>query len=121
MTLKNPLTAMAFTLLAAWTLPSASQVDAAAPIKVEYRNPEKFTDVGSSYGISDKARAAYLEQLSKHLVLRAKHRLPQDQTLTVTITEVDMAGSFEPWRPRLGDVRIVRDVYPPRIDLHFKL
>ena len=34
---------------------------------------------------------------------------------------VDMAGSFEPWRARLGDTRIVRDIYPPRIDLRFTL
>ena len=32
------------------------------------------------------------------------------------------AGSFEPWRgPQAADVRIVRDIYPPRIDLRFKL
>ncbi len=32
------------------------------------------------------------------------------------------AGGFEPWRgPQAADVRIVRDIYPPRIDLRFKL
>jgi hypothetical protein len=32
-----------------------------------------------------------------------------------------MAGEYEPWRPRAYGVRIVRDVYPPRIDLRFRL
>jgi hypothetical protein len=44
----------------------------------------------------------------------------EGQSLVVSITEVDMAGNFEPLRTRLAEVRIVRDVYPPRIDLIFK-
>ena len=32
-----------------------------------------------------------------------------------------MAGEFEPWRPPLRDARIVKDIYPPRIDLSFRL
>ena len=31
-----------------------------------------------------------------------------------------MAGEFEPWR-RGARVRVVRDIYPPRIDLNFVL
>ena len=38
----------------------------------------------------------------------------------MSITDIDRAGAFEPWRGR-GDVRIVRDVYPPRVDLGFTL
>ena len=42
--------------------------------------------------------------------------------LRVTVTDVDMAGDFEPWRgPRFDDVRIVKDIYPPRIELRFRL
>ena len=38
------------------------------------------------------------------------------------ITQVQRAGGFEPSRgAQAGDVRIVRDIYPPRIDLRFKL
>jgi hypothetical protein len=42
--------------------------------------------------------------------------------LEVHFTDVQRAGSFEPWRgPQAADVRIVRDIYPPRIDLRFGL
>jgi hypothetical protein len=42
--------------------------------------------------------------------------------LEVTFTAVDLAGEFEPWRgPQWGDVRIVRDLYPPRLGLEFRL
>jgi DUF3016 family protein len=122
---KNALaTALVSTLLAAWTVPASGQGEAPPsipPVRVEYVHPEKFTDVGDSYSSNDKIRASYLEELGKHLVQRAARLLSAGQNLIVSITEVDMAGSFEPWRRRLGDVRIVRDVYPPRIDLHFRL
>lgn len=109
-------------LLAACTTPPAAMDTAAAKnIRVDYIHPEKFTDVGNSSSPSDAARTSDLEQLRKHLLQRASRLLPAEQTLTVSITDVDMAGNFEPWRVHLGDTRIIRDVYPPRINLHFKL
>ena len=38
------------------------------------------------------------------------------------MTDVDVAGEFEPWRgPQFDRVRIMREIYPPRIDLEFRL
>jgi Protein of unknown function (DUF3016) len=34
---------------------------------------------------------------------------------------IDLAGQFEPWRALATDVRVMRDIYPPRITLRFKL
>lgn len=90
-------------------------------VLVSYVHPEKFTDVGNSAYPDNRMRADYLEQLRRHLVRRAASRIPPEQTLTVSITDVDMAGQFEPWRSRLYDARIIRGVYPPRIDLRFTL
>ena len=40
--------------------------------------------------------------------------------MTVTITDIKRAGDYEPWQgPRLDDVRIMRNIYPPRINLQF--
>ena len=48
--------------------------------------------------------------------------LPAGQQLAVTLTDIKLAGAFEPWRgPQFDDVRIVKDIYPPRIDLRFTL
>lgn len=51
-----------------------------------------------------------------------ENRLPPSYRAEVVITDVDMAGEFEPWR-RSGfdDVRIVKDLYPPRINLSFRV
>jgi hypothetical protein len=90
-------------------------------VQVDYLQPEMFADVGNRRFSDDKVRAAYLGELRKHLAERASKLLATGQLLRVSITEVDMAGEFESWRPPAGDVRIVNDIYPPRIDLTFRL
>ena len=48
--------------------------------------------------------------------------MPAGWTLEVRVTDVDLAGEIEPWRgPQFDRVRIMREVYPPRIDLEFRL
>jgi hypothetical protein len=63
------------------------------------------------------------KSLAEYLMQRADSLLPPGQQLQVTIDDVKLAGSFEPWRvrPNLEDARILKDIYPPRMDLHYKL
>lgn len=92
-----------------------------APAEVIFLEPQGFTDVRDEY-MGDASRTTYLEQLREHLLERSRHHVPEGQFLSVTITDIDMAGDFEPWLgPRWTDVRIVKDLYPPRIDLSFRL
>ena len=100
------------------SLPSIGQE---TPVQVRYVDSENFADVGNHRFSDERVRAAYLDQLRGHLVKRAAALLTPGEQLSVSITEVDMAGEFEPWRPPLGDARIVKDIYPPRIDLAFRL
>lgn len=91
-------------------------------VSVTYDNPEIFDQGRAGGRDTGQARRAWVDALSQYLAERAAPRLPQGQRLQVHITDVQRAGSFEPWRgPRGADVRIVRDIYPPRIDLRFKL
>jgi hypothetical protein len=61
-------------------------------------------------------------QLADHLAQRAARVLPAGERLQVHIDDIDLAGSFEPWhRPGLEDARIMKDIYPPRMDLHYRL
>lgn len=93
-----------------------------AQVEVEYIEPEKFSDVRADMMGSDKDRDHYLEMLREHLVQRVASWLPAGHKLTVAVYDVDMAGEFEPWRgPRFQDIRIVKDIYPPRVTLEFKL
>jgi hypothetical protein len=91
----------------------------AATAQVEFVNPDKFTDAGRKYSYTD--RDSNLEALRLHLVKQAAKLLPADETLAISVTDVDLAGMFEPWQRYSNEIRVVKDIYPPRIDLRFKL
>ena len=94
----------------------------APPVEVNFVHPEKFTDVKDSYVSEDNVRDELLNELKQHIQSHIKDYLPAGWHLVVNVTNVDMAGEFEPWRgPEFDDIRIVKDVYPPRINLNFKL
>ena len=91
-------------------------------VSVTFDDPARFDASRSGPREGEKARRAWVDALGHHLAERAAPRLPAGQKLEVHLTDVQRAGSFEPWRgPQAADVRIVRDIYPPRIDLRFKL
>ncbi|PAW63500.1 MAG: hypothetical protein B9S34_14200 [Opitutia bacterium Tous-C1TDCM] len=101
---------------------SATPVPAPAPaVEVVFLEPAKFTDVRDrDYG--NYERTTYLDQLREHLQRRGALYVPAGGKLAVTFTDIDMAGDFEPWRgPQFGDVRIVKDIYPPRLVIAFQL
>lgn len=113
--------AIVIPVLGCTVAPQQHPVGEMTGVEVLFRDPEKFSDVGETYNASAESRRAYLAELEKYIVVRAAPLVKDKQRLVVTISEVDMAGAFEPWRRNLWNTRIVRDIYPPRIDLSFTL
>ena len=117
-------------LAAALALPAVrAQAPAPGPqgasrgtIAVTFENPEKFTDLKMDRMPRERERQSLLAELRETLEREAPRRLPAGTRLEVTITDVDMAGEFEPQHGvNLANVRIVRDMYPARINLSFRL
>lgn len=107
--------------LAAMTALRAAEAKASR-IDVIFDQPDKFADAAEGQRGSDFGRDAILGELRDYIVEKADRFLPPGQKLTVTITDVDLAGEVEPWRtPQHSDVRIIKEIYSPRIDLNFKL
>lgn len=92
-----------------------------ARVAVTYAQPEKFTDIRDGSFESARGRQYTLDQLRQHIEKRAATTLPAGYTLVVVVNDVDLAGDYEPWRTKLSDVRVVRDIYPPRISLQYTL
>ena len=91
-------------------------------MEVNFQSPEEFTDMNRTYSALKGADRGYLSELQRYIEQRGANRIPAGQTLAVTITDVDMAGQFEPERgAQFIDIRMVRTIYPPRIDLNYKL
>jgi hypothetical protein len=110
-------------LLAPAAVPFAADQPSAGVVQVTYIRPETFRDVGDNGRVTtDKRRDTLLGELARHVERNAAPRIPAGSTLSIAVTDVDMAGDFEWWRgPRADHVRIVKDVYPPRISLGFRL
>jgi class 3 adenylate cyclase len=126
--MKNPAARLLLTLLlglSAGALRSADQAAAPATrVTVVFDHPEKFTDLKAGDSDEDNERGArdFLPQLKEHLEGEAGRLLGPGQKLTVTFTDIDLAGAYEPWRgPQFSDVRIIKDIYPPRLVLTFVL
>ncbi|MCC5023997.1 MAG: DUF3016 domain-containing protein [Candidatus Synoicihabitans palmerolidicus] len=90
--------------------------------EVNFVDTDNFTDFSDSYSFLERGRESIINEITRFLENRAESRLKAGEKLTIVITDVDMAGEFEPWRGSSAqDVRIVKDLYPPRIDLSFRL
>jgi hypothetical protein len=100
----------------------AENAKPAPRVEVNFNEPDKFTDAADGPRGTDYGREGIIEDLQTYLVRKASAYVPEGQKLTVTIKDIDLAGEIEPWRsPQFQDVRIIKDIYPPRIDLSFKL
>ena len=99
---------------------SADSPSSRASVSVVYENPEKFTDVKDTAVGLTRGRDAYLATLATWLERHAARHVPAHHVLAITITDIDRAGDFEPWRgPSFVGLRIVRELYTPRISLRF--
>ena len=90
------------------------------PVQVQWNDPQQFSEIQRSHNRWESERGNWVEDLAAHLRKSAARQLPEGQTMEVTFTDIKRAGDFEPWHgPRLSDVRMMRDIYPPRITLSF--
>lgn len=104
----------------AFVVPARAE-DGAQPVKVNFSAPERYIDAGlySEYGA--KSRAATMDALRGHFEHLGKKYLPAGRTLEIDVTDIDLAGEYEPWRIDAHDVRFMRDATPPRISLRYTL
>jgi hypothetical protein len=91
-------------------------------VEVNFQSPEQFTDMGRNYSTLRGADEGYLSEFREYIERRGAGRIPAGYTLSVTITDVDMAGQFEPERgAQFTDIRMIKTIYPPRINLNYRL
>jgi hypothetical protein len=93
----------------------------AETVNVTFVHPETYTDASLYGGVGTKAGKPVLKELSQYLEMLGTRYLASGQSATVEIMDIDLAGQFEPWRKFAYDVRIMRDVYPPRITIRYRL
>ncbi|QSX36769.1 DUF3016 domain-containing protein [Shewanella sedimentimangrovi] len=91
-------------------------------VKITWQEPKKFRDIESSGELQSRFEQRLFETLTKELDKSAQKRFKPEQKLELTVTDLDMAGDM---RPTFGatttDLRIVKEVYPPRISFSYRL
>ena len=120
----DPRTLLAAAALAFASAASAAPQTADSRVQVDGTKPDDFSEAKQypGTGLGRQSPDEWLNDLAKHVRYRAERVLPQGDDLHVTFTNVQRAGTYEPWRgPQWNDVRIIKDIYPPRIDLTFTL
>lgn len=124
--MKQPLTLrhLLFALLAGMLAVFSAGVLAAdkSPVTVHYKDPQHFTEVRLARMAGVPESDHYLDVIRSFLEKRGARILKPGQHLDITITDIDLAGEYEPWLgPQMSTIRIIRDIYPPRINLDFTL
>ncbi|MBJ6979973.1 DUF3016 domain-containing protein [Luteimonas sp. MC1782] len=91
------------------------------PVAVSWTAPADFTEIRHSRNRFEAVRGDWVRDLARHVADRAARALHPGERLEVRITDIDRAGDYEPGRGASDHVRVVRDIYPPRIDLAYTL
>jgi len=106
-------------LLVLFMVPLAT---AATSVEVVFKNPEKFSDASlDSPGYERGADTYVMKELSSYIQKLGERYLPPGQQLQIEIRNIDLAGRYEPWRLNAYEVRFMRDITWPSIDLHYVL
>ena len=108
--------------LMALSVNSMAQGTAPAQVEVRFDHPEKFRDASlDSAGYERGADDYVMKTLTQYLQKLGQRYLQPGQQLVIDIRDIDLAGRFEPWHSRAYDVRFMRDITWPTIDLSYTL
>jgi hypothetical protein len=91
-------------------------------VTVRMSRPEAFTDFKATCVGMDARTRGLLDDLPQFIRATGGRYVPDGGTLEITLTDIDMAGELETWRgPQACTVRVMLDIYAPRIRLEFRL
>ncbi|TWX55166.1 DUF3016 domain-containing protein [Colwellia hornerae] len=110
-----------FTLLTALVLGSmnlALHTAQAAEVNVTWTDPDKYRDIDAGTEGRKRFQENMFSEFEKHLSKLAK-ALPVSQTLNIEVTDIDLAGDV--LASGLHQIRVIKDLYFPRIKLSFTL
>ncbi|MGB3390587.1 MAG: DUF3016 domain-containing protein [Pseudaminobacter sp.] len=110
-----PMTRIAAVALGALIVMTAA---AQAAVTVNFVQPERFTDEDFRSSIK---RDGIVKEFDRYFHRLDKRYLKDGQTLEIDVLNIDLAGQYEPWQQRFYDVRIMRDITPPRFKLRYTL
>lgn len=115
--------ALAACLLALASVAATAAQEPSSRVQVAWAPNEKLTEVKNNPTRRGWLRPnEWQKELGDELRRQGERFLPPGEQLQVTFDDIKLAGEFEPWRgPTLDEVRIMKDIYPPRADISYRL
>jgi len=93
----------------------APGLPARADVSVGFVEPKRYTDVGL-YGDESERN---LRALERHFKAQGERCLQGNESLELKVFDVDLAGRDEWWHRGTYDLRVMRDITWPRLDLAY--
>lgn len=91
-------------------------------VEVTWNDPSGFSEIRQSGNRNKAIKGTWVKDLADYLATESTAALAPGQRLSVNLDDIDLAGDFEPWQgPNMHDVRMLRDIYPPKIVLSYTL
>ena len=91
----------------------------AQTVSIELVNPENFIDLESTHNSKKNARINFTRAITEELERRLRASFGEGATLSMKVTDVDLAGRINP--ARFTEVRVVKGVWPPRMKFSYVL
>lgn len=93
----------------------------AGEAKVTWQEPDQYTDICEGTELRDHFRAKLFQDFESIFSDLAK-QLPDGYLFEVTVTDLDLAGQINDMHDaRWQDVRVIRDIYWPRMSINYTL
>ncbi|MCG9730105.1 DUF3016 domain-containing protein [Shewanella sp. Isolate13] len=91
-------------------------------VNILWQSTNDYSDIEASVGVQSKFEQYLFAELTKELGKLANKHLANDQQLDLTVTNVDLAGDVQPtFGASTDDIRVVTDLYPPKIHFDYTL
>lgn len=107
---KLPALSFLAALALAWAGCQSQPAKPQGKVIVNYVQPENFTDLRSDFNAPTDQ--AYLDDFRDYIEMWAGKRLREGLTLTLTFTDIDMAGEIN---PRMQPMRTLGSLHPVRL------
>jgi hypothetical protein len=94
---------------------------ALAEVKVNFVDPERYKDANLQRETGKTAKDLTMREIERTFWQLGEAYLAPDETLTIDVLDVDLAGRFEPWQFNFKNVRFMREYYWPEMKIRYRL
>jgi hypothetical protein len=88
-------------------------------VSVTWGDPAQFAELRYSQNRRLAAQGDWVVELADYMQERLAKVVPAGERVDVEILDIQRAGQYEWFLSQTDDVRVLRDVYPPRMTLQF--